>query len=725
MGDVYRAEHRLMNRDVAIKVINPKLVSNATAVARFQREVQAAAQLSHPNIVTSYDAEQTGNLHFLVMEYIEGADLASVVRDRGPLAVDVACEWTAQAACGLQHAHEHGMVHRDIKPHNLRVSPQGIIKILDFGLATISSRPEDLSSFETDGTDEDSSDSRAHLTKTGVAMGTPDFVSPEQVADPKLTDARSDIYSLGCTLYYMLTGVPPFRDGSVIDKLQAHQTLNPEPIHVLRDDIPASLSTIINRMLAKNPEDRFQSADDVVAALAPWNHRAQKHTTAKRFTLWNSWVAMIGVITLLLGAFLIMQPQDNSNANHQGQVSQDNAKDFSSGNPKRSHPASAKYEISQDSAYKVSEGRFLQWISPEKTLERPSGPHHNSNGQIYVQDGKALRLKQSGVGEPTSLHSVALSLLRVFPCEMAGDGAIWTKQIPGDFVVRKGASQEQIVTELNRILREQMKLGASLNWTEEEADVWIVRGKFQAKPMGEQWRRPEPEDMAYVLFGRSKEGLFESNAGSFDELLKAFGSRTGRPVINQLKESPSGIFGWQSFTDQPDHTNWSQFPRHLAKNVDLVAKHFAEQTGLMIISDRQRVRLLNASGPADADRLLGTWQRMSKNLETELLIIARDPDKDELTLSFVDNARNTQKGRLHLQADKQKFSVVITEDNRTTREWFGVYKFDGARLTWEFTSVNLRETNRAVESEIDWQKILKENTSPRMPKGWYFLKSSS
>ena len=223
MGDVYLAEHRMMRRPVALKVINRRLTSRPEAVARFQREVHAAARLSHPNIVTAYDADQADGVHFLAMEYVEGDELSKVVRIRGPLPVDVACDYARQAAEGLQHAHEAGMVHRDIKPNNLMLTPAGRIKILDFGLASLA---QEARHELADGAHHAQAPANGQLTMSGSLLGTPDYLPPEQIEDAQSVTTRSDIYSLGCTLYFMLAGKPPFADLEGEKKLAAHQYEN-------------------------------------------------------------------------------------------------------------------------------------------------------------------------------------------------------------------------------------------------------------------------------------------------------------------------------------------------------------------------------------------------------------------------------------------------------------------------------------------------------------------
>lgn len=265
MGDVFKAEHRVMERTVAIKVIRQELMRKTEAVERFHREVKTAAKLSHSHIVTAYDAEQAGGVHFLVMEHVEGVDLAHLVKQQGALPVAKACEYIRQSAFGLQYAHERGMVHRDVKPHNLMVTEDGTVKILDFGLASLAT----ASYSEQD----DSLPTCADLTAVGTVMGTPDFISPEQAEDAHQADIRSDIYSLGTTLYYLLSGQAPFAEGSVMHKLKSHAEIDPEPIQHLQVDVPDELADVLRRMMAKKPEDRYQTPAEVAEALAPFVDR--------------------------------------------------------------------------------------------------------------------------------------------------------------------------------------------------------------------------------------------------------------------------------------------------------------------------------------------------------------------------------------------------------------------------------------------------------------------
>lgn len=251
MGTVYIAEHRVMKRFVALKVIGAHLVAEPAALARFRREVEAAAKLSHPNIVTAYDAEQAGNCHFLVMELVDGISFDLVLKRKGPLPLVFACDYIRQAALGLQHAHEHRMVHRDIKLQNLMLTRKGQVKILDFGLARFASE----------------NGPAAPLTECGALTGTPDFMSPEQAEDARSADIRADIYSLGCTFYTLLTDQLPFPGGSYVEKIVGHLKKAPAPLTDFRDDLPPELVRIIGRMMAKDPAQRFQMPDELAKAL--------------------------------------------------------------------------------------------------------------------------------------------------------------------------------------------------------------------------------------------------------------------------------------------------------------------------------------------------------------------------------------------------------------------------------------------------------------------------
>jgi serine/threonine protein kinase len=264
MGQVYKAEHALMRRLVALKVIMPHLVRDASAVARFHGEVQVAAQLCHPNIVAAFDADEANGLHFLVMEYVEGIDLGQLVEENGPLPVALACEYVRQAALGLGHAHEHGLVHCDIKPSNLLLR-QGVtlsglaqpplIKILDFGLARLIGSPAAKATV---------------LSLTGLGSnfaGTPDYMAPEQAHDYESADIRSDLYSLGCTFFYLLTAQVPYFGGTWSEKLLRHQFEETPELTHLRPDVPADVAALVQRLMAKEPAERFQTPAELADAL--------------------------------------------------------------------------------------------------------------------------------------------------------------------------------------------------------------------------------------------------------------------------------------------------------------------------------------------------------------------------------------------------------------------------------------------------------------------------
>lgn len=285
MGRVFKARQLHLDRIVALKVIHRERLAKPDGLHRFQREARALARLVHPNIVTIHHAAEHAGIYFLAMEYVAGVDLARCVKQRGPLPVALACEYVRQAALGLQHAFEHGLVHRDIKPANLLLSSpltpggngvagddpspplsprgrgvggeggMGVVKILDLGLARLHATEEGPSSM---------------LTQEGAVMGTLDFLAPEQALDAHRVDIRADLYSLGCTLYYLLTGRVPFPGGSAAEKIHKHQAEWPVPAEELRPEVPAGVAALLRKLLAKRPEQRYQTPGEVAAALLPF-----------------------------------------------------------------------------------------------------------------------------------------------------------------------------------------------------------------------------------------------------------------------------------------------------------------------------------------------------------------------------------------------------------------------------------------------------------------------
>lgn len=259
MSAVYLAEHILMERRCAIKVLPANKVQDTSYLGRFHREARAVASMNHANIVRAYDVdkqtESGTDIHFLVMEYVEGRNIEQIVKEQGPLDYVSAVDYIRQAADGLGHAHQSGMVHRDVKPGNLLIDNTGVVKLLDLGLARF---------FKT--TDEES----LTIKHDEKVLGTADYLAPEQAVDSHQVDARADIYSLGCTMYFALTGHPPFTDGTLVQRLLAHQTKIPPSVRYERPDIDDSLLEILDKMMAKKAADRFQTASEVSEALARW-----------------------------------------------------------------------------------------------------------------------------------------------------------------------------------------------------------------------------------------------------------------------------------------------------------------------------------------------------------------------------------------------------------------------------------------------------------------------
>jgi eukaryotic-like serine/threonine-protein kinase len=247
-GHVFKARHKHSGRDVAIKVLSAEVAQDPTSVKRFRREVEAAGRLEHRHIVRSVDAGEFNGQHYLVMEYVDGSDLASIVKSRGPLPVDEAIHCVLQAAAGFRFAHEAGVVHRDIKPGNLLLDKNGTVRILDLGLVR----------FEGGGD---------CLTATQQVMGTVDYMSPEQSADTKRADARADIYSLGVTLWYLLTGRRMYDSKNMVERIMMHRSAPIPPLTAGRPDAPPALDAVFQRMVAKRPDDRYQTMAEVGRAL--------------------------------------------------------------------------------------------------------------------------------------------------------------------------------------------------------------------------------------------------------------------------------------------------------------------------------------------------------------------------------------------------------------------------------------------------------------------------
>jgi serine/threonine protein kinase len=252
MGQVFLCEHLVMRRRSAVKVLPARLTADPVAVERFRREARAIAALDHPNIVRAYDVDTADQVHFLVMEYVDGVPLQELVDRWGPVKVSAAADYISQAARGLQHADEAGWVHRDVKPANLLLDRAGTVKVLDLGLARLLA----------EGTEP--------LTGSSDPLGTADYLAPEQATDSHAADIRADVYGLGATLYFLLTGQPLFPDGTPAQKVLWHQTRRPRPVGELRPDTPAGLAAVLEKMLSKDPADRYQMPSEVAEALHLW-----------------------------------------------------------------------------------------------------------------------------------------------------------------------------------------------------------------------------------------------------------------------------------------------------------------------------------------------------------------------------------------------------------------------------------------------------------------------
>ncbi|HEX4606689.1 MAG TPA: protein kinase [Urbifossiella sp.] len=265
MGKVFKARDLRSGRVAAVKVVRPHLLANPVVRGRYEREVKAALALRHPNIAAAFEAGEVGGKVYLALEFVDGIDLARLVKTFGVLPVSEACEYLRQTALGLAHAHAHGFVHRDIKPGNIVVAGErhhpgatepAVVKLLDMGLVRTVGLEED----GPGGTD---------LTRAGTVLGTPDYMAPEQAKNSSLADHRADLYSLGGAFYFLLTGKPPFPAGSPIEKILKHQHDPPPPLQAVRPDVPDRLARLVARLLAKKPGDRFASAEEVAAALEP------------------------------------------------------------------------------------------------------------------------------------------------------------------------------------------------------------------------------------------------------------------------------------------------------------------------------------------------------------------------------------------------------------------------------------------------------------------------
>src|SRR5262249_21628990 len=251
MGRVYLARDTRLNRRVALKILSPERINNPRAIARFQREARVGAQLQHENLVRVYDFGESNGRYYLVMEYIEGKTIGTLISEQGPMPPATAARLVRQGALGVGHAHRKGLIHPDVNPYNILVTHDGTAKLADLGLAI-------------DLTESD------RVTREGATVGTFDYVAPEQARHSHAADIRSDIYSLGCTLYHMLAGQVPFPSPSLPEKLFAHQALEPTPLSELVPGLPEGLIEIVSRMMRKSPDERYAAPMQVAIAMEPY-----------------------------------------------------------------------------------------------------------------------------------------------------------------------------------------------------------------------------------------------------------------------------------------------------------------------------------------------------------------------------------------------------------------------------------------------------------------------
>ncbi len=299
MGRVFRAYDVRLSRIVALKVLTPEQAADAQILARFQNEARAAARLNHPGVVQVFSAGEYAGIHYIAFEFVEGTNLRTLVEKQGPLPVLEVLHYVLQVAEALDHANRRGIIHRDIKPSNIIVTPEGRAKLIDLGLARV---------FQQNGRSQD-------LTTSGMTLGTFDYIAPEQARDPRLADIRSDIYSLGCTLYFLLSGQPPFPAGSVLQKLLQHQSEEPPNIRAIRPDVPEAVARVLRRMMAKSPRQRYQTPAELIQALRavlgvevqalPLGREQQRTAEKKRLPLRQHLPWLVPVVGLLLSTLVL------------------------------------------------------------------------------------------------------------------------------------------------------------------------------------------------------------------------------------------------------------------------------------------------------------------------------------------------------------------------------------------------------------------------------------
>ena len=478
MGTVYKALHTKLDRVVALKVIASHRMHERQAVARFEREMKAIGRLDHPAIVHAMDAREIDGVPVLVMEYVDGMDLGRLVRRHGPIAMADACELIRRAALALEAAHQHGLVHRDVKPSNLMLSRSGQVKLLDLGLARLGAEPPIESDSSTSSANPSTPmrpvDDQTGLTATGQAMGTADYMAPEQVSDPQSVDIRADIYSLGCTLYKLLTGRAPFDGtdcGGTLDKLEAHTDRPAPPIAERVADLPPGLADTIDRMLSKSPDDRPPTPSAVAELLAPHCeghdlpallHRAETSPTPRRAPLpcptprpaasgrrWKPITAMIGLMLLsgglgmALGVLVIIKYRDTEMAVNV--------------------PDGAKVDIGKDGQVKVD----VQPSAPKTFASAPKTYEKKES------DSETALSESDPFGPVPKLNEEALQGTWVVERYLNASGRTWLIepiQPPATNEIRQQAAKTARITITGNTFDVRGK------------DVWRLSGRLQINP---------------------------------------------------------------------------------------------------------------------------------------------------------------------------------------------------------------------------------------------------
>ncbi|MEO1616143.1 MAG: serine/threonine-protein kinase [Planctomycetota bacterium] len=381
MSSVYLAEHVKLQDQRAIKVLPKKRVADSSYLARFQLEAKAIASLNHPNIVLAYDIDNEGDVHYIVMEYVDGLDLQALVKRDGPLDPSTAADVIAQAARGLQHAHDNGVIHRDVKPANLLLDSKHVIRLLDMGLALMGAEDEESLT----------------VANNENVLGTADYLAPEQALNSHSVDHRADIYGLGCTMYFLLTGQPPFNQGTLAQRIAMHQKEMPQPLRNLRGDIPGELEGICVKMIQKQPEYRYQTAGDVAEVLERFTAKVPKGAK----------------VTIGLGEKPEYDPADGSSSislddsdvNPSGDTVSNKNDDTLASSRSRlirseglSSSDSGKMVNVKRSAIEFSEGSFLD-------LQAESGYGGTSIAESATQAAAAAKSKSSlNIGEESDVH---------------------------------------------------------------------------------------------------------------------------------------------------------------------------------------------------------------------------------------------------------------------------------------------------------------------------------